>query len=47
MHVLLVPPLCRADLRKNEIKQGENVKDRQLSCLTDSERRWVRVHFGP
>ena len=47
----VVPPLFRADSRTNLIKQGENVKGRplaqQLSCLTDSERPWVRVPVGP
>ena len=47
----VVPPLFRADSRTNLIKQGENVKGRplaqQLSCLTDSERPWVRVPDGP
>ena len=48
---LVVPPLFRADSGTNLIKQGENVKGRplaqQLSCLTDSERPWVRVPVGP
>ena len=47
MHV----SLFRADSGTNLIKQGENVKGRplaqQLSCLTDSERPWVRVPVGP
>ena len=47
----VVPPLFRADSGTNLIKRGENVKGRplaqQLSCLTDSERPWVRVPVGP
>ena len=48
---LVVPPLFRADSGTNLIKQWGNVKGRplaqQLSCLTDSERPWVRVPVGP
>ena len=48
---LVVPPLFQADSGTNLMKQGENVKGRpmaqQLSCLTDSERLWVRVPVGP
>ena len=47
----VVPPLFRADSGTNLIKQGENIKGRplaqELSCLTDSERPWVRVPVGP
>ena len=47
----VVPPLFRADSGTNLIKQGENIKGRplaqKLSCLTDSERPWVRVPVGP
>ena len=48
---LVVPPLFRADLGTNLFKQGGNVKERplaqRLSCLTKSERPWVRVPVGP
>ena len=48
---LVVPPLFRADSGTNLFKQGENIKGRllaqKLSCLTDSERPWVRVPVGP
>ena len=43
--------LFRADSGTTLIRQGESVKARplaqRLSCLTDSERPWVRVPAGP
>ena len=48
---LVVPPLFQAYSGTNLILQGGDVKGRplaqRLSCLTDSERPWVRVPVGP